>query len=238
MVLLAERERWPEGRYLAVDLQLVTERNDRSAAAKSTARSPASRRVAGARRRRQHLVDRRPRGLGQAHRRCLQGSARGRPAVDRDHRQRGGAPPRGARTRAASRRTRRSRWPTSRCASSTGSCSCSTPKRRPSSGAPGRAPRSTTQGYGLDRLRDLTLTDSDHAAARRPGHTSTSRWRRSSGSWTPDTIRRPVRRQDGEAPGLEFNALRADLFRPRPPRSSTRSVSATRPSSGCCGTCC
>ena len=27
-VLVAERERWPEGRYLAVDLQLVSERND------------------------------------------------------------------------------------------------------------------------------------------------------------------------------------------------------------------
>ncbi len=54
------------------------------------------------RRRRQHLVVRGPRRLGEAHRRCLQGPARRRPAVDRDHRQRGGPSPCGAGSRASS----------------------------------------------------------------------------------------------------------------------------------------
>ena len=62
-------------------------------------------RVAGARRRRQHLVDRACSTTRQAHRRRLQGPARGRPALHRDHRQRGGAPPRGRRARAAAART-------------------------------------------------------------------------------------------------------------------------------------
>ena len=90
-------------------------------------------RVARPRRRGRHLVDGDARGVGQAHRRRLQGPARGRPALDRDHRQRGrraAARPRGS-TRCPP--TRRSRWPSSRCGSSTGSCSCSTPRRRPSS---------------------------------------------------------------------------------------------------------
>ena len=34
--LLAEQERWAEGRYLAVDLQLVADRNDTKGAARST----------------------------------------------------------------------------------------------------------------------------------------------------------------------------------------------------------
>lgn len=36
--LITDRERWPEGRWLAVDLQLVAERNDTRGAGRSTAR--------------------------------------------------------------------------------------------------------------------------------------------------------------------------------------------------------
>ena len=101
---------------------------------------------------------RRPRGLRQAHRRGLEGPARGRPAVHRDHRQRGGPPPPGA-------------------------------GPRPAAAGPGAAARQAVaalplpdpvpalrrglaraevlpvgaaeydQGYGLDRLRDLTLVE-------------------------------------------------------------------------------
>lgn len=49
-LLVTDRERWPEGRYLAVDLQLVIERNDTKQAGSSTARSPRSRSRASSRR--------------------------------------------------------------------------------------------------------------------------------------------------------------------------------------------
>ena len=62
------------------------------------------RRVARAGRGGRHLVARRPRGLRQAHRGRVPGPARGRTAVDRDHRQRGGPAPQGPRARPAAAR--------------------------------------------------------------------------------------------------------------------------------------
>ena len=62
------------------------------------------RRVARAGRGGRHLVARRPRGFRQAHRGRVPGPARGRTAVDRDHRQRGGPAPEGPRARPAAAR--------------------------------------------------------------------------------------------------------------------------------------
>ncbi len=103
--LIAEQERWPEGRYLAVDLQLVCERNDTKRGGEiDRALTCLDAAVPGPRRGRRHLVDDRPRGLGQAHRRRLEGPSRGRPPLDRDHRQRGRHPPCRAGPRAAAGR--------------------------------------------------------------------------------------------------------------------------------------
>ena len=91
--MLAERERWAEGRYLAVDLQLVCERNDAKRGGEIdraltclSAESIAPDADGDA------VVARGARGVGQAHRRRLAGPARRRPAVHRDHRQRGRRP--------------------------------------------------------------------------------------------------------------------------------------------------
>ena len=133
-LLLAERERWPEGRYLAVDLQLVLRAQRRPARRRARPRAdlPVGR-VARARRRRQ-----RSGGTG-----VLEESVKHTVGVSKDLREgvrlsieiiANEVVRRRARARArpAAGRSRRSRWPSSRCASSTASCSCSTPRRRPS----------------------------------------------------------------------------------------------------------
>ena len=240
-LLVAERERWAEGRYLAVDLQLVCERNDAKRGGEiDRALDLRERRVARARRRRRHLVARRPRGVGQAHRRRLQGPARGRPAVHRDHRQRGGA--RAARPRASTR--------------------CPTAEAQPlakqslrflyrilfllyAEASPelgvlpvGRAGvRAGLQPRPAARARPGRA---GRAAARQPARTSTSRSRRSSG-WSTQGhdagVERRRRRGPARRAGLPPAARRPVRARRRP-RSSTRSGSATPRCSRCCGTCC
>ena len=143
--LVAERERWAEGRYLAVDLQLVCERNDDQARRRDRPRAdlpvapsrsrPTPRATSGGTAILEESVKH---TVGVS-----QGPARGRPALHRDHRQRGGAPAARRRASTRCRPRRRSRWPSSRCGSSTGSCSCSTPRRRPSWACCRSARRST-----------------------------------------------------------------------------------------------
>ena len=88
--LLAERERWAEGRYLAVDLQLVCERNDTNDGGEiDRALTCLSAESIAPDAEGDHLVARRAGGVGQAHGRGLEGSPRRRASVDRDHRQRG-----------------------------------------------------------------------------------------------------------------------------------------------------
>ena len=68
------------------------------------------------------------------------------------------------------------------------------------------------EGYGLDRLRDLTLTDLVSPQAKSGTHLYESLatlFRLVDKGHTP---RKPA--DDDPAPGLEFNALRADLFAP------------------------
>ena len=104
-LLVTERARWAEGRYLAVDLQLVCDRNDaKSGGEIDRALTCVERRVTGAGRGGRHLVAWRPRGFRQAHRGRVPGPARGRTAFDRDHRQRGGSAPQGPRARPAAAR--------------------------------------------------------------------------------------------------------------------------------------
>ena len=68
------------------------------------------------------------------------------------------------------------------------------------------------QGYGLDRLRDLTLVELAEPARRGTARTCTTRWPGCSCSSTRDTSPRPP--EDGEQDGLVFHSLRADLFLP------------------------
>ena len=216
-LLVAERERWPEGRYLAVDLQLVAERNDDQAGRRDRPRADLpGRRVARARRRGRHLVDATsstsrsstPSGCRKDLREGVRLSIEiiANEVV---------APPRARRASTRCPPTRRSRWPSSRCGSSTGSSSCSTPRRRPSwaccrSGAP-----EYEHGYSLDRLRELTLVEltTPRVAG---GHPPLRVARRcSSGSSTRATTPAPTRRTDGaSSTGSTFRSLRADLFQP------------------------
>ena len=196
-------------------------------------------RVARPGRRRRHLVARRPRGVGQAHRRGLPGPARGRTAVHRDHRQRGGGPPPRPGPRPAARGRRRSRSPSRRCGSCTGSCSCSTPRRRPSWACCRSARRSTTQGYGLDRLRELVLVELA-TPARPDRHPPVRVARRAvpAGRQGPPTPAWTTRTATPDR-ARPSTPLRADLFQPEGHRAHRRrSGSATPRCSGCCGTCC
>ena len=189
-LLVAERERWPEGRYLAVDLQLVAERNDDKkggevdraltcVAADSLAPDAQGdiwwSADAG--------------GVGQAHGRGEQGPARGRAALHRDHRQRGGGPPQGRRASTRFRRRRRSPSPSSRCGSSTGSSSCSTPRRPPSWACCRPVPRSTRTATASTGCASSSWS-SCPPSARRRAPTSTSRSAPSSGWSTRGTTRR------------------------------------------------
>ena len=98
-LLVAERARWAEGRYLAVDLQLVCDRNDDQERRRDRPCPHLRERgVARAGRRGRHLVARRPRGLRQAHRRrsprtCARAS--GCPSRSSPTRWCGGARPKG-----------------------------------------------------------------------------------------------------------------------------------------------
>ena len=189
--VLAERARWAEGRYLAVDLQLVCERNDDKRGGEidraldlpvAPSRSlPTPTATSG--------------GTG-----VLEESVKHTVGVSKDLRE-------GVRLSIeiiANEVVRRRRaqdleplpadrgatsWPSSRCGSSTGSCSCSTPRRRPSSACCRSVRRSTTQGYSLDRLRELTLVELATPAARSTAPTSTSRWPCCSGWSTRATTR-------------------------------------------------
>ena len=169
-MLLAERERWAEGRYLAVDLQLVCERNDDQARRRDRPRAGLPRAdVAGARRRRQrsggptcsrsvkHTVGV-SKDLREGVRQSIEiianevvraAAPRGLPTAARDRGAAAGPPvaalplpdPVPALRRGVARAGR----------------------------AAGRAPPSTTQGYSLDRLRELSLVDAGHAASPQRG---------------------------------------------------------------------
>ena len=132
-VLVAERERWPEGRYLTIDLQLVCERNETKQGGElDRALDLPVRGVVGTRRPGRHLVDGDPRRVGQAHGRGQQGPARGSSALHRDHRQRGRPATQDAGTRATARGGGAASGEAVAAGSSTGFSSCSTPRRRPS----------------------------------------------------------------------------------------------------------
>ena len=71
------------------------------------------------------------------------------------------------------------------------------------------------EGYGLDRLRELTLTELVSSTAKAGTHLYESLatlFRLVDRGHTPRTPQ--TERADDPAPGLEFNALRADLFTP------------------------
>ena len=168
--LITERERWPEGRYLAVDLQLVGERADTTRGGEvDRALCCLARRFAGAGRRGRHLVVDGDRGVDQTHRRRLGGSARGRAAVHRDHRQRSGGPPRRRRLAAAA----------TRAGAAAGPAGAAVPVPNPvpalrrsvpgAGGAAGRRP-GYERGYSIDRLRELTLTELVTPRARNGTH--------------------------------------------------------------------
>jgi hypothetical protein len=67
------------------------------------------------------------------------------------------------------------------------------------------------QGYGLDRLRDLTLVELTGSRAMNGTHLYHSLGRLFS---LVDQGHEPAEAEDGEQQGLVFNSLRADLFRP------------------------
>ena len=169
---------------------------------------------------------RRPRGVGQAHRRRVARTcARASGCRSRSSPTRWCA---AARPRASTRcrRARRSRWPSSRCGSSTGSCSCSTPRRRPSSGAarrrtgvrPGLRPRPAAR---------LTLVELHDRSAHRRAPTSTSPWRAvPAGRPGPRRRRAPSEDADGVADGLDVQrAARRPVPAGGDRATSTRSAS-------------
>ena len=176
-VLLAERERWPEGRWLAVDLAtaLRAARHQRRAASwrPSPRSSPATSLLPGADG--TTLLLAAAGGVGQARRRRLQGPAQRRAGVDRDPRHRGAAPTHataGLRsdvpglapdlTRQALRYLYRILF-------------LLYAEARPELGVlPVGAPE-YAEGYGLDRLRELVLTELTTETRRSTAPTCTSR---------------------------------------------------------------
>ena len=124
-------------------------------------------------------------------------------------------PPAGAGTRPAARKTRRSRSPGRRCGSCTGSCSCSTRRRRPSSGAAGRRAgvRPGLQPRPAPRPALVELA----TPARQIGHPPLRLARPCCSAWSTRAHRRRAETATTTAQpaeGLVFNALRADLFQP------------------------
>ena len=215
LALVTERERWLEGRYLAVDLQLVGERNDDKRGGeidRALTCSAADSLAPDAEgniwwsgildESIKHTVGR------------IAGSARGRPAVDRDHRQRSGRPSTSRAVWNRSPQTRHSPSPDSPCASCTASCFCSTPKPRPSSRVLPVGADEYDEGYGLDRLRELTLVELAGPRAQSGTHIYES-LARCSDLWTRATPGAASRRMSPVPRLKAFNrALRADLFLP------------------------
>ncbi len=226
------RSAGPKGRYLAVDLLVVTERREEKRGGEldrpQRSRPPGP----GARRRRQHLVDRCPRGLGQAHRR----------GVARICARASGCPSRSSPTTwcaAAPRRICRStdRRP------ATGQARAALPLpnpvpalRRSVPGAAGAARRATPEygeGYGLDRLRELDPDRTGLAATRESGthlYQSLATLFRLVDQGHARATAATADGDDAGTEGLTFNAAaRRPVRARRPPRSSTRSGSATKP---------
>ncbi len=159
-VLLAEKERWPEGRTSPSTCSSSPNVIRSRGAARLTAPDRPRRGLAraGARLGR-HLVGRRPRGIRQAHGRRLAGPPRRRPRVHRDHRQRGRRP---ASVRRPSRRSPATRLSRSRCSRSgsfTESSSSSTPRRRPNSVRFPWARRPTTRATASTAYATLALVE-------------------------------------------------------------------------------
>ena len=215
-VLLAERERWAEGRYLAVDLQVVSERNDDKRGGEIDRHCS----VLG----RQSLVPDADGNIWWTG--VLEESVKHTVGVSKDLREgvrlsieiiaNDVVRRRGREGPAAATRSTPSRWPSSRCGSSTGSCSCSTPRRPPSCGCCRSGAPEYDEGYSLDRLRELTLTELV-SPTREVGHPPLRVARRRCSGWSTAATpahagrrRRPTTRH----PDSTFNALRADLFRP------------------------
>ena len=145
-LLVAERARWAEGRYLAVDLQLVCERND----AKSGGEIDRALACVSA----ESLA---PDAEGSIWwRGVLEDSINHTVGVSQDLREgvrlsieiiaNDVVRRRRAKGSTRCRRTRRNRSPGRRCATCTGSCSCSTRKPHLSSRCCPSARRSTTRG--------------------------------------------------------------------------------------------
>ena len=82
------------------------------------------------------------------------------------------------------------------------------------------------RGYSLDRLRDLTLVELATAAVRRPAPTCTTPWTSCSGSLKRDTTPERTRRRASRA--SSSGACAPTCSSPRRPLSSTRSGWATR----------
>ena len=150
------------------------------------------------------LVDRRAGRLGQAQRRGEQGPPRGRPPLDRDHRQRRGR---------ASRASRAGPLPPDQAQPLAKNALrflyrilfLLYAEASPELGVlPVRVPE-YEQGYSLDRLRELVLVEPATPQAR-------SRHPPLRVAQAAVRARRPG---DATTRGLEFNPLRADLFRPQ-----------------------
>ena len=234
--VLAEQSRWAEGRYLAVDLQLVCERNDDQARRRDRPRADLPvRGVARSRRRRHALVDR---VLEESVKHTVgvsQGPARGRAAVHRDHRQRGGEP--------APRRAGLEPLPADRGAAA-GQAVAAVPLPHPVPALRRGLPRARRAAGRCARVRRTATAWTGCASwcwsswrPRRPA-AGTHLYESLGVLFRLVDTGTPPPRSAGDAAesdeGLQFNALRADLFRPRrPPRSSTRSGSATPRSSRC-----
>ena len=228
VVLLAERAKWAEGRFLAVDLDAALERNDTARPASSrpsppcsppTRSSPttASRSSTSCR-----AIASQKHAVGVS-----QGAARRHPPQHRDPRQRGHRPAprqdrRAAPTPLRRRRGRPEASPPSACATCTGCWCCSTPSPAPSSASLPVDDDVYLAGYSLDRLRELTLVDLDTTTpATAPTSTSRSAccssW--STTATTPSTpsrrcaSTRPARRRRASYEDyLQFPGLDAQLF--------------------------
>ena len=198
-VLVAERERWAEGRYLAVDLQLVCERNDDQAGGEvDRALTCLSRRVAGARRRGRHLVARR---RSRSRSSTRSGSARTCARAS-------GSPSRSSPTRSSRRRAAQGldplpaeRGAAARQAVAAVPLPDPVPALRRGVARAGRAADRRARvrpGYSLDRLRELTLVELTDPARAGAAPTSTTRSPCSSGSSTRGTTpTRPSRTPTG-----------------------------------------
>ncbi|WP_228489077.1 hypothetical protein [Raineyella fluvialis] len=200
-LVVAERSRWPEGRYLAVDLQTVADRNDAKRggeidkALTCLAADSLAPDADGAiwwtkilEESIKHTV-----GVSQDLREGVRLSVE---LIANDVVQR-----RKAKGLPHCRPTRPSRWPASRCGSSTGSCSCCTPRPPPSSACCRSAHRSTrTATAWTGCATSPWLSSAPRTPA--PAPTCTTRSACCSGWSTRATTRQPPTpiRTRGQAP--------------------------------------